>query len=116
MRFVVVALLALPMLARADDCPNPPLWVAKCLPSKERCEQALQEICRWLAFCPENERLAHNYWTWERALWAVDPEWSAEERRRALRELVDWHGWRMVLSGELPDPVPLEWVVIARGY
>jgi hypothetical protein len=127
----VLLSLSLPLLlavaARADDetLNLPPVHLARGLPPHGRCRQALAEVERWLGWArdyweatgrhaPEWEHLQAQHWTWERAARATDPRGGDGERRRALAELVEWLGWRVVLTGELPPPVPLDWYPTSR--
>src|SRR5262245_55358646 len=81
----ILALVLVPGEARADDDPNPGLWLAKRLPSHKRCKQALEELDRWLDWCRdyhqamkdwplEYDGLMDRRWTWERAAWATNPD------------------------------------------
>jgi hypothetical protein len=46
---------------------------------------------------------------WTCAQWATKPDLEPEARCEAVRQLISVAGWRAVLTGELPSPVPLGW-------
>jgi hypothetical protein len=109
----------------ADDATVdlPLVALARGLPSPKACADALALNALWAALGErEAEARGENWYTleaysilssrrfyWERAAYAVDVEAEEAGRRRALGTLVRDLGWNAVLTGRIPNPVPLEW-------
>jgi hypothetical protein len=76
----------------------PPLGLARGLPSLERCREVYRQT------------RGQDWWqgpavyAWNEALGARDERQAWVSRRQALAAIVWWVGWRVLVSGELPDP------------
>lgn len=100
---------------------DPPLSLARGLPPHSVCLARMAEAVRWkdliiaargstLAFLPGAWFTAEEgYQIWWAAEWATDTDRISAERRDSLRQLIELVGWRRVLTGELPPPMPLEY-------
>ena len=106
------------MVRRADDAnvALPPLGIAKGLASHAACKERAA-----LAEKIYQEENARDLPTWQQGRWhladryrqiwtyaaeATDGKRSDLERRRSLHALIELVGWRAVLTGELPGPIP----------
>lgn len=100
---------------------GPPAAALRCLPPYDHCkkcwEVAYEEYAHWdrlrgtwaadaAKYGVACERLS----LWACAAMAADPQRTLENRLGWLKELTERVGWRVVLTGELPPPVPLEWL------
>lgn len=106
-----------------DKPPEPGLpWLhlAGGLPPHERCRWACAESWRWWSDVQRGRQAqlwAPGWWfeymrrgtAWNYARDATNVMLPWLTRRRAIRGLAREAGWRAVVTGELPAPVPLEW-------
>ena len=117
----------------AAECvgpPLPPLELVRHLPTAKRAEEALAEIARWSESLERYDaagkklpwrvggaqlRLNWHFWAWFQVRTARAECNTDQERRLALRGLIDYWGWRTVLSGQYPPPVPIEWHATTRA-
>lgn len=108
-----IALLTLASMLPEHETPLPPLALANGLPSyasASRLNRIAYEY--WRSFNSEGrqedrDRATNVYMIWSHAEAAVDTRNSADNRRRALRNLISLCGWRAVVTGQLP--VPIKW-------
>lgn len=115
-------LLAPAPVALAEVASLPPVEVADGLPSHERCLEAMELAnANYRSVLARHGMTGEESWgqcsaadnaftacvVWENATQATDPRASEVNRRHALRRLIHEAGWRAVLTGELPPPIPL---------
>ncbi len=112
-----VLLVLLARAARAEVGLLPPLEIACGVPSHARCVEAAalatanlaaeERAGAGLAWMPSSYFVAfRSKEAWGYAAAATTTARSGRERREALRDLIELVGWRAVLTGTLPPPVP----------
>ncbi len=61
----------------------------------------------WAYWNDACEDSVHRSWTWWHAEHATNPKLNFIIRRKHLRDLIEYAGWRAVCTGEFPTPINL---------